>query len=163
MSSEHPEQTELMEAFHREVRQFVAETVFFFEKIGEQAGMNATDLQCLNLLGSLGPMTAGKLAELTGLTTGAITRVIDRLEKAGYVRRERDLHDRRSVLIQLQPKMAEIDALIKKYLKQAWSDLYLSYSQQEVAVILDFLRKAHPLNQEALSRLQRDGNITISS
>lgn len=97
------------------------------------------------------------------MTTGAITRVIDRLERAGYVRRERDLHDRRSVLIQLQPKMAEIDALIKRYLKQAWSDLYLSYSQQEIAVILDFLRKAHPLNREALSRLQRDGDTTISS
>jgi DNA-binding MarR family transcriptional regulator len=68
-------------------------------------------------------MAAGKLAELIRLTTGAIARVIDRLETGSYVRCERDLHDRRSVFIRLQPKMADIDALVKRYLKQAWSDL----------------------------------------
>nr|BBH87602.1 putative HTH-type transcriptional regulator YcgE [Thermosporothrix sp. COM3] len=156
MSSEQQPQSNTKETFQQEIRQFVAEAVFFFEKIGERAGLHATDLQCLNLLSSLGPMTAGTLAKRTGLTTGAVTRVIDRLEKAGYVQRERSERDRRTVLIRPQPKMAELDAFFERYLQQAWSELYESYGPHELAIILDFLRKTHPLNQQALAQLHRD-------
>src|SRR5882724_5242018 len=67
----------------------------------DQIGLNATDLNCLNILSFSGHMTAGQLAKATGLTTASITGVIDRLAEAGYVTRERDTSDRRRVVIHL--------------------------------------------------------------
>src|SRR5580704_17846553 len=61
----------------------------------ERIGINATDLNCLNIVALTGPMTAGDLAKATGLTTASITGVLDRLEEGGFVRRVRDPHDRR--------------------------------------------------------------------
>ncbi len=72
----------------------------------DRIGINTTDLNCLNILSFTGSMTAGQLARATGLTTASITGVIDRLEQAGYARRERDPHDRRRVVIHLSPETA---------------------------------------------------------
>jgi DNA-binding transcriptional ArsR family regulator len=77
-------------------------TVMFHARIAEQLGLSATDHKCLDLAARGGqPMTAGRIAELSGLSTGAVTGVIDRLERAGYVRRVRDPHDRRKVLVEV--------------------------------------------------------------
>ena len=67
----------------------------------DRIGINATDLNCLNILSFSGHMTAGELARATGLTTASITGVVDRLEEAGYVTRERDPQDRRRVVVSL--------------------------------------------------------------
>ena len=67
----------------------------------DKIGINATDLNCLNILSFSGHMTAGELARATGLTTASITGVVDRLEEAGFVTRERDPHDRRRVVVQI--------------------------------------------------------------
>src|SRR5580693_5223327 len=67
----------------------------------ERIGINVTDLNCLNILALTGSMTAGELARETGLTTASITGVLDRLEEAGFVRRERDPGDRRRVIVRL--------------------------------------------------------------
>ena len=67
----------------------------------ERIGINVTDLNCLNILALRGQLTAGELARATGLTTASITGVLDRLEEAGFVRRERDAHDRRRVVVHL--------------------------------------------------------------
>jgi DNA-binding MarR family transcriptional regulator len=67
----------------------------------DRIGINATDLNCLNLVALTGSMTAGELARATGLTTASITGVLDRLEEGGFVRRERDPHDRRRVIVHL--------------------------------------------------------------
>src|SRR5947209_8850648 len=80
-------------------RVFANQTVLYTQAVAEQLGLNLTDLSCTGILSVEGPMTAGRLAELTGLTTGAITGAIDRLERAGYVRRERDPQDRRRVVV----------------------------------------------------------------
>ena len=77
-------------------------TVAFHARIAEQLGLSGTDHKCLDLAARSGePMTAGRIAELSGLSTGAVTGVIDRLERAGYVRRVRDPHDRRKVLVEV--------------------------------------------------------------
>ena len=68
----------------------------------DRIGINATDLNCLNILSFSGQLTAGELARATGLTTASITGVIDRLEQAGFVRRERDGKDRRRVVVHLE-------------------------------------------------------------
>src|ERR1700756_4204270 len=72
----------------------------------DKIGINATDLNCLNILSFSGHMTAGELARATGLTTASITGVVDRLEEAGFVRRERDAQDRRRVVIHLDTERA---------------------------------------------------------
>src|SRR5262249_45506440 len=73
-------------------------SVMFHAGVAEQLGLPAPDNKCLALAARGGqPMTAGRIAELSGLSTGAVTGVIDRLERAGYVRRVRDPHDRRKV------------------------------------------------------------------
>src|SRR5215813_4819855 len=83
-----PSRSELMEALTKEVRQFIAGAILFNLKVAEDLGRNATDLQCLNLLEIQGSATPGELAKWSRLTTGGITVVLDRLEKAGYIRRE---------------------------------------------------------------------------
>src|SRR5260370_29866438 len=90
MSSSPGERTELIEALSLSVRKVIVETVLLFDTLAGQIGVNATDMQCLNILDYEGPVPAGRLAELTGLTTGAITTAIDRLQKIGYVQPVRD-------------------------------------------------------------------------
>src|SRR5215211_2208856 len=79
----------------------------FDEVAAQKLGVNRTDLRCLNIVENQGPMTAGRLAELSGLTTAAVTAVLDRLERAGYARRVRDQKDRRQVIVELTPLLGE--------------------------------------------------------
>jgi DNA-binding MarR family transcriptional regulator len=81
------------------VLRFIAAVVLHNQAVSARVGLGATDAQFLNLLALNGPMTPGQLAAVTGLTTGSVTGVLDRLERAGYARRERDPHDRRRVLV----------------------------------------------------------------
>ena len=81
-------------------RRYIASYALFNQAVADHLGLHPTDLQCLNLLTlEGGPVTSGRIAEMTGLTTGSATRLVDRLEKAGYVVRERDVQDRRRVLV----------------------------------------------------------------
>src|SRR5262249_44300294 len=88
------------------MRRSSAQGAMFAKTVADRAGISASDMDCMDFLNLEGRMTAGRLAELTGLTTGAITGVIDRLEKASYVRRERDESDRRKVFIAVVPETA---------------------------------------------------------
>jgi DNA-binding MarR family transcriptional regulator len=87
----------------REIQQqmvaMIAQVVLFNHAVSAKLGLGASDSQFLTLLQTRGPMTPGQLAEASGLTSGTVTGVIDRLEKAELVRRERDGHDRRKVLV----------------------------------------------------------------
>ncbi|HEX5406522.1 MAG TPA: MarR family transcriptional regulator [Pseudonocardiaceae bacterium] len=106
-----PESEQLESAQRRDVvierfatlgRQLSQATVLFHEQIAEHVGLSATDHKCLDLaVQAERPLTAGQIAELSGLSTGAVTGVIDRLERAGFVRRVRDPHDRRKVLVEV--------------------------------------------------------------
>ena len=100
------ERDRLLEALGREMQKLVAEVVLFNQAVADRLGMNPTDLQCLNILSETGPVAAGRLAEETGLTTGAVTGVIDRLERAGYAWRERDPKDKRRVIVHPLPERA---------------------------------------------------------
>ena len=100
------------------VRRMLAGAIIFNQQVAESLGVNATDLQCLNLLELQGALTPGDLARCCGLTTGGVTVVLDRLEKAGYVRREANPRDRRSLLIRPVPATPGISA-IKEILRSA--------------------------------------------
>lgn len=83
-------------------RELSTMTVLFHSRIAEQLGLSGTDHKCLELvLRAEEPITAGRIAQLSGLSTGAVTGVIDRLEQRGFVRRVRDPHDRRKVLVEV--------------------------------------------------------------
>ena len=155
MSSHPAGRGELLDALNREMRKQVAEVVLFNQAVADRLGMNPTDLQCLNVLGETGPVTAGRLAELTGLTTGAITGVVDRLERAGYARREADPDDRRRVIVVplLDQAAREIGPLYDA-MGRAFAELCARYSDEELALILDFITRTHPVNQEQTARLR---------
>ena len=85
------------------VRRWVADAVLHDHAVAHAVGLGASDARFVGLLGRHGPLTPGRLAALSGLTTGTVTGVVDRLERAGFVRRERDAGDRRKVLVVLEP------------------------------------------------------------
>ncbi len=92
----------MIERFANLGRQLSQATVLFHAQIAEHVGLSATDHKCLDLaVQAERPLTAGQIADLSGLSTGAVTGVIDRLERAGFVRRVRDPHDRRKVLVEV--------------------------------------------------------------
>jgi DNA-binding MarR family transcriptional regulator len=132
-------------------------TVLFHTAVADRLGLNVTDVKCYSLVRQMGPMTAGKLAEQTGLTTGAITGVIDRLEKAGLIRRERDTDDRRRVILELLHNPAHEAMLQQLYapMGQAIAELVGSYSEDERALILDFLTKATHILESATQELRQ--------
>ena len=115
-------------------------TVLFHQSIAERAGLSAPDHKYLDLLLSEGPMPAGRFADLTGLTTGAVTGVIDRLEAAGFAQREKDPSDRRKVIIRPLTAVAEhqIGPLFVG-LVHALSDLNARYSNEELRLIQDYM------------------------
>ncbi|MEO6084130.1 MAG: MarR family transcriptional regulator [Umezawaea sp.] len=100
--------SDVLERFAWYAREMSALTVMFHSRVAERMGLSSTDEKCLDLaMRAEGALTAGRIAELSGLSTGAVTGVIDRLERAGYVRRVRDPHDRRKVLVEITPQNAE--------------------------------------------------------
>jgi DNA-binding transcriptional ArsR family regulator len=123
----------------------------------DQIGINATDLNCLNILSFSGHMTAGELARATGLTTASITGVVDRLEEAGFVTRERDPHDRRRVVVQinLNRAMTDVGTIFAPMLR-SWREMAARYSDDELRLIVDFYGRMEQVFREHLVRL-RDG------
>ena len=144
-------------ALQRALRETSAQSVLFSQAVADCAGMNPTDLETLDILVRNGPMTAGRLAELTGLTTGAITGLVDRLERRGYARREPHPSDRRSVIVRPLTENAERD-LAPSYvgMEQATAALMSRYSDEELAVIADFQTRAAALTTEQITRLRSE-------
>lgn len=132
-------------------RAFGAATVRFNSAIAERLGVGVTDQKCLEIVqGRDGGATPGLLAERTGLTSGAITAVLDRLEKAGFVRREKDPEDRRQVVVRLTAERApELSALFEP-LRRGWRELCGRRGEKEQALVSAFLQQATELfNKEA--------------
>ncbi|MGH2557792.1 MAG: MarR family winged helix-turn-helix transcriptional regulator [Thermomicrobiales bacterium] len=128
--------------------------VMFSEAMAKRIGINPTDLECLGLLEQYGPLTAGRLAELTGLTTGAITGLVDRLERRGYVERERDPGDRRRVIVRLLPDHLPRDLAAYDDMNRGMNEVCARYSDDELRLIIDFMRRAFAVVQEATAKLQ---------
>jgi DNA-binding MarR family transcriptional regulator len=135
-------------------RELSTHTILFHQAVADRLGLNLSDHKCLDLIFRNGPMTAGQLATLSGLTTGAITGVIDRLEKAGFARRVRAPNDRRKVIVEADVAKAhqEIAPLFTS-LGRAMDDLYRSYTPSERAVIRDFTERTIRILKEEAERL----------
>ncbi|MFI7643550.1 MarR family winged helix-turn-helix transcriptional regulator [Nonomuraea sp. NPDC049400] len=112
-------------------------------------GLGATDLYALNILELAGPMTPGELGERTGLTTGPTTRLIDRLEQAGYVRRVPAPGDRRKVIVEPIGKPAELDQVMAPA-RQKIGEIIAGYSPEQRDVLFDYFARAADAYQEAV-------------
>jgi DNA-binding MarR family transcriptional regulator len=123
----------------------------------DRIGINSTDLNCLNILSFSGHMTAGELARATGLTTASITGVIDRLEEAGFVSRQRDPHDRRRVVvtIALDRAMRDVASVFLPILRD-WRELAAGYSDDELRLIVDFYGRMEQVFRTHVARLRTE-------
>ena len=120
----------------------------------ERLGVNRTDLHCLNIVQNAGGLTAGELATEAGLTTGAVTGVIDRLERAGFAKRVRDPHDRRRVKIEVTPKFyARADGIWGPLASEWESRLSRSFTIEQLEQIVEFLRATNEVGRRHLDRL----------
>ena len=126
----------------------------FDEVAREKLGINRTDLRCLNIIDNSGPMTAGRLAELSGLTTAAVTSVLDRLELAGYARRVRDQPDRRQVMVEVTPLLAERATPIWGPLGEEARSTLSRMSAEELRALIDFYRLGIELNERHIERVR---------
>lgn len=137
------------------IQEFAARVIFFHSAIAQKLGLHATDLKALRLL-AIEPMTAGALGERIGLTAAAVTALIDRLENAGYVARERGSEDRRKITIRaVREQLRRVDDL---YAGQyaGMSKLLAKYNEKEFSVIESFLEKTTRMLTEEARKLQDD-------
>ena len=134
-----------------------AQSVLISQAVSERFGLSSSDLECLDLALLSGGATAGEFAKVTGLTTGAITGVIDRLEAAGYVRREKDPTDRRKVVVRARPAMTRRIAPLYDSLQREMTALWSGYGDQQLTLILDFLTRSCDLAVREIAKLQQKG------
>jgi DNA-binding MarR family transcriptional regulator len=150
-----PGRVELEAAFVTALRGTGSLMTLITQAAAERIGINGTDLNCLNILSFRGQMTAGELARATGLTTASITGVVDRLEEAGYVTRERDPHDRRRVVVKLVVDRAMHDvANLFLPMMRAWREMAARYSDDELRLIVDYYARVEQVLREHLDRLR---------
>jgi MarR family transcriptional regulator, organic hydroperoxide resistance regulator len=147
-----PSRAQLIRSLIVEIRRLIANSVLRNAQIAEKLGFNVTDSQVLNLLDLHGHATPGELAKLTGLTTGGVTLVLDRLEKAGYVQRHRNPGDRRSLII--RPVAAKLRQAQKHYkgVNHAMDRVFSAYSDKQLDFILQFLLNTNGSYQRFASR-----------
>ncbi|MEJ2007120.1 MAG: MarR family transcriptional regulator [Acidobacteriota bacterium] len=138
-------------------RDLATAVVLFHEAVASRLGLNAAEWRCLGLLDQHGPSTAGRLAEWSGFTTGAITGIVDRLEKAGYVRRQPNPRDRRSVIIHplRGTELKKQVAPIFESLGRAMAEAAGHYSPQEQAAIRDYFEKTIQVLRAETAKLSR--------
>ncbi|MEV6965653.1 MarR family transcriptional regulator [Hamadaea sp. NPDC051192] len=124
------------------------------DEIARLLGLNRTDLRCLDLLLQTGPTAPGRLATELGLTTGSVTAMLDRMEKSGYISRTPDPGDRRKVVVQARPEIAD----------QAWQAMLpliedstrsiAGYSEDDLKLLLDFFERAIGIQERQIDRLR---------
>jgi DNA-binding MarR family transcriptional regulator len=145
MSRDQPAQPELLDELFTAVRHMSVETMLLSAVVAERIGINPTDLTWLALIEPSGEVTAGELAELSGLTTGAVTGLIDRLERAGFVERKRDPDDRRKVFV--RPNQANPDRIEPHFARASEQvrELWSNYSDEQLVLLKDFFMRSYQI------------------
>ena len=164
MSTKLPDRAELLAALTQEFRELSAATVMFHQAVADRLGMNITDHKCADILIRHGPVTAGELARQTGLTTGAITGAIDRLEQAGLVRRAEDPKDRRRVVI--EPNLKRIERVVAPMFEsmgRAAMTLCETYSTEQLQLIRDFTVRAYRMAYEEAGKLRERAGLVVDA
>jgi DNA-binding transcriptional ArsR family regulator len=152
-----PDRAKLVAELSHEARVSTLWTVLLHSAIASRSGINVTDMQCINLLQLRGPMTPGQLADAMFLTTGgAITAVIDRLEKAGMVHRHRDDEDRRRVIVEAAAD-GPIAGLGRRFepVAELYTGLLDTYTDEQLELIHDYLVRTNAVSPEVLERVRQ--------
>lgn len=128
--------------------------ILFHQAVADRLGLHISDLRCLNILLEAGSVSVGEIGERTGLTTGAVTRMVDRLERAGYVRREPDPADRRRVIV--SPVPGQIAGIGPMYagMAQAWATAMSDYDEDQLTLILTLFDRLHEITQTQIARVR---------
>jgi len=144
-----PERRRLYAELGGEVRANQRATDVVDDLVCELLGVNRTDARCLDILEQDGSMSAGDLAQASRLTTGAITAVIDRLERAGYARRVPDPSDRRRVLVEPTPMAFETaNELMAEPMRRLYMPLASRYSEDQLRMFIEFTREGRELQEQ---------------
>jgi DNA-binding MarR family transcriptional regulator len=130
------------------IRGWQTDQDMFDEAVADHLRINRTDARCLDILDRAGQMTAGQLATAAHLTSGAVTAVLDRLERAGYVRRVADPADRRRVLVEVTPQLAKRSAPLYGPMVEEGVRWIATYTDDQLETILDFMER----NRDVLTR-----------
>jgi DNA-binding MarR family transcriptional regulator len=147
---------DLLRELEAENRRSTTGAVLLLQAVTQRSGMNLTDLQCINILTSTGPLDAGSLAEMMGLTSGAITGVINRMERMGYARREKDPDDGRRVVVWPVPEELERAGadVFGSYERRALDALVSEYDERDLALFLDLMRRSNDMTEEEIARIR---------
>jgi DNA-binding MarR family transcriptional regulator len=146
-----------LDAFRAASRKYSDASILMHEAISRKAGLSGTDHKYLGLLIEKGPMTAGELSQRTGLTGGAITGLIDRLEKKKLAKREFDKEDRRKVFIVAnEANTMKLLTPLFKDLQQRTARLLASYSNTELEIIKKYMQEATDVMTEVLENLKNN-------
>jgi len=143
----------LIVALNRAMRDASGQGVLYSQTVAERIGINSTDLECLDFIVLRGPISAGELAAVTGLTTGSITGVIDRLERAGFARRDRHGSDRRKVLVQAMPAVKRRLGPLFQPMERGAMSVLSKYSDKELAFLLDVFSRLSEAAATAITEL----------
>jgi DNA-binding MarR family transcriptional regulator len=138
----------------RSLRRVNLQGSFFGQTVAIRFGLSESDIETLEALIDMGATTAGRLAELTGLTSGAVTRVIDRLEQSGYVRRAPDPADRRRVIVEVVPeKVAAVQSTLNRVGAAGAAEIG-RYTDAQLALITDFLTRMEQITRDEATSLR---------
>ena len=144
-----PSHAQLRETVIRCLREFIAGSIIYNQQVADHVGLRLTDMQCINVLDLMGPSTPGELARFTGLTTGGVTVMLDRLERGGYLKREPNPRDRRSVLVHLNPtKVKKMQAFYGE-INQRMAALLDETPERELRSVVNLLSKMNASRVEA--------------
>ena len=124
------------------------------QAVADYLGINRTDTRCLDIIERLGGVTAGRLARESGLSTGAVTTVLDRLERSGLARRTSDPGDRRRVLVETTPAAREAGEELDRPFVEAATELLLRYSEEELVLLRDYHRASRALTDAHAERVR---------
>lgn len=156
MSSDQLEKQRLLKAVHQAGSGYGARFILVHQAVADRLGLNVIDLRCLRLARDAVEPTAGHLAKITGLTTGTITGLLDRLERARFIRRERDPADRRKVIVKVLPngiqKVERIMAALSEDMSKALED----FTEDELRAVVKFFEVTGAAVSRHLERIQKE-------
>ena len=148
---------DLIKALAGEMPWYVSAAVRFQVAVAHQLGMPVTDVHAVAALVEAGPVGVSRLAELMGTTASAVTRLVDRLERGGFVRREPDPADRRRVVVRVVPERVADIARFYEPMDARWRRQIDGYSDAELRFLLEFLREGRAAAEAETTRLRTGG------
>ena len=140
-----------------EIPQFVSATTLFQAAVADQLGVPVNDLHCLNLVTAGLAGTPTQLAERMGMTTGAVSKMLDRMEAQRLIRREHDPHDRRRITVHTRPDRADELTALYQPMAAYLTEHIAGFTDDQLRLLTDFARTSRDVALREAARLRADG------